>query len=61
MNLYQFVNNEAVSSICSGEKNDLKIKESEWLRAFLDYISRPRFFPEIEFVHVQDKYHKFSL
>ena len=35
MNLYQHAKNEAVSSICAGEMVvDLKILQSEWLRAF---------------------------
>ena len=34
MNLYQHAKNEAVSSIRSGEKLDLKILQSEWLRTF---------------------------
>ena len=34
VNLYQHVKNEAVSSISSGEKVDLKILQSDWLRAF---------------------------
>ena len=29
--------NEAVSSICSGEKDDLKILQSDWLRIFWTY------------------------
>ena len=33
VNLYQHAKNEAVSSICSGEMLDLKILQSEWLRA----------------------------
>ena len=34
MNLYQHAKNETVSSICSGEIVDLKILQSDWLRAF---------------------------
>ena len=34
VNLYQHAKNEAVSSICSGELADLKIQQSDWLRAF---------------------------
>ena len=34
VNLYQHAKNEAVSSICSGEIVDLKILQSDWLRAF---------------------------
>ena len=34
MNLHQRDKNEAVSSICSGEILDLKILQSDWLRAF---------------------------
>ena len=34
VNLYHHAKNEAVSSICSGEKGDLKILQSDWSRAF---------------------------
>ena len=34
VNLYQNVKKEAVSSICSGERVDLKILQPNWLRAF---------------------------
>ena len=34
VNLYHHAKNEAVSLICSGEMFDLKIPQSEWLRAF---------------------------
>ena len=34
VNLYQHAKNEAVSLICSGEIIDLKILQSDWLRAF---------------------------
>ena len=34
MNLYQHAKNEAVSSICFGEIVELKIQQSDWLRAF---------------------------
>ena len=34
VNLHQHAKNEAVSSICSGEIVDLKILQSDWLRAF---------------------------
>ena len=34
VNLYQHVKNEAASLICSREMLDLKILQSEWLRAF---------------------------
>ena len=33
-NLYQHAKNEAVSMICSEEIVDLKILQSDWLRAF---------------------------
>ena len=33
-NFYQHAENEAVSSICSGEIVHLKIMQSDWLRAF---------------------------
>ena len=36
VNLYQHAKNEAVSSICSGEIVDLKILQSDWLRAFMN-------------------------
>ena len=34
VNLYQYVKNWVVSSVCSGEMVDLKILQSDWLRAF---------------------------
>ena len=34
VNLYQHTKNEAVSWICSGEIVDLKILQSDWLKAF---------------------------
>ena len=34
MNLYQHAKNEAVSLISSGKIIDLKILQSDWLRAF---------------------------
>ena len=34
VNLYQHAKNEAAISICSGEKDDLKILQCDWLRAF---------------------------
>ena len=34
MNLYQHAKNETVSLTCSGETIDLKILQSDWLRAF---------------------------
>ena len=34
VNFHQHAKNEAVSSTCSGEIVDLKILQSEWLRAF---------------------------
>ena len=34
MDLYQHAKNEAISSICSAEIVDLKILQSDWLRAF---------------------------
>ena len=34
LNFYQHEKNEAVSLICSGEINDIKILQSDWLRAF---------------------------
>ena len=44
VNLYQHAKNKAVSSICSGEIIDLKILQSDWLRAFWS-ILETRFFP----------------
>ena len=43
MNLHQRDKNEAVSSICSGEILDLKILQSDWLRAFWP-ISQEKYF-----------------
>ena len=34
VNMYQHAEDEAVSSICSGEIVDFKIVQSDWLRAF---------------------------
>ena len=34
VNLYQHAKNEAISSICSREIVDLKVLQSDWLRAF---------------------------
>ena len=34
LNLYQHEKNEVASSICSGKMIDLKLPQSEWLRAF---------------------------
>ena len=50
VNLYQHAKNEALSSICSGEMVDLKILQSDWLRAFWPIISGRRFSPIIGFV-----------
>ena len=47
LNLYQYANNEAVSSICSGEMIDLEIPQSEWLRAFWP-ISQEQHFSQTE-------------
>ena len=35
MNLYHHAKNQAISSICFGGVIDLKILQSDWLRAFL--------------------------
>ena len=43
--LYQHAKNEAASSICSGEIFDLKILQSDWLRAFWP-ISQEQDFPK---------------
>ena len=50
VNLYQHAKNEAVSLIYSGEMLDLKILQSEWLRAFWP-ISH-----EKHFSHIDDLY-----
>ena len=47
VNLYQHAKNEAVSSICYGEMLDLKILQSEWLRALWP-ISQEQHFSQIE-------------
>ena len=47
VNLYQHAKNQAVSSIRSGEMVDLKILQSEWLRAFWP-ISQERDLSQIE-------------
>ena len=46
-NLYQHAKIEPVSSICSGEMLDLKILQSEWLRAFWP-ISQEKYFSQID-------------
>ena len=46
MNLYQHAKNEAISSICSGEMADLKMLQSDQLRAFWP-ISQKQDFPQI--------------
>ena len=33
VNFYQHAKNEAISSICSGKIVDLKVLQSDWLRA----------------------------
>ena len=45
MNLYQHAKNETVPSICSGEIVDLKILQSDWLRAFGLYLQN-KIFPK---------------
>ena len=47
VNLYQHAKNEPISSICSGEIFDLKIPQSEWLKAFWP-ISQEQHFSQIE-------------
>ena len=47
MNFYQHAKNEAFSSIFSREILDLKILQSEWLRAFWA-ISQEQYFSQIE-------------
>ena len=47
MNLYEHAQNEAIPSICPGKIIDLKIPQSEWLRAFWP-ISQEQYFSQIE-------------
>ena len=49
LNLHQHAKNEAVSLICSGEIVDLKILQSDWLRAFW------LIFQEQDFSQIQEK------
>ena len=49
MNLYQHAKNEAVSSIGSAQIIDLKILQSDWLRAFWPIPQEQDFFPNIGF------------
>ena len=44
-NLYQYEKSQAISSIYSRDKIDLKILQSDWLRAFLT-ISQAQVFPK---------------
>ena len=44
VNLYQYAKNEAVSLICSGKMLDLKILQSDWLRAFRPISQEQDFF-----------------
>ena len=46
VNLYEHEKNDAVSSPCSGEMLDLKIQQSEWLRAFWPISLNIRFVQE---------------
>ena len=46
MNFYQHTKNEAVSWICSGEMEDLKILQCDWLRASFP-MSEKKDFPQI--------------
>ena len=46
VNLYQHVKNQAISLICSGDKVDKKILQSDWLRAFWP-ISQEQTFSQI--------------
>ena len=50
VDLYQHAKNEAVSLIYSGEMLDLKILQSEWLRAFWP-ISHGKHFSHIDDLH----------
>ena len=50
VNLYQHAKNDAVSLIYSGEMLDLKILQSEWLKAFWP-ISHEQHFSHIEDLH----------
>ena len=45
VNLYEHAKKEAISSICSGEIVDLKILQSDWLRAFWP-TSQEKIFPK---------------
>ena len=46
VSLYQHAKNEAVSSFCSGEMVDLKIQQSDWLRAFWPISQEQDFSPK---------------
>ena len=49
MNLYQHSKNEDISSICSGDIVDLKILQSDWLRAVWQISQEPDFSHIYEF------------
>ena len=52
--------NEVVLLICSGKIANLKILQSDWLRAFW-FDSEARFFKNIGFVQEHSKQYNFSL
>ena len=43
MNLYQHAKNQTISSICSGEMAEIKITQSDWLRAIWPLSHEPIF------------------
>ena len=43
MNFYRHVENQTISSLCSGDVVDSKILESDWLRAFSHISQEPNF------------------
>ena len=43
MNLYQYAENQAILSICSGDRANLKILQSNWLKAFWTISQKPHF------------------
>ena len=55
VNLYQYAKNETVLSICSEEIIDLKILQSDWLRAFWPVSEGQDFPPNIGFVQEHSK------
>ena len=51
----------SVLSIFSGEMNDLKILQSDWLEAFWPISQEQEFFPNMGFVREPRIYYKYSL